>query len=78
VQQISRENNSNKASRAGFIPSFQVLQEKQKAHQYKNKKATFFFLTGLRILITQRSLLLTFMPSNTSLYFPLPTFRTTS
>jgi hypothetical protein len=40
--------------------------------------STFFFLTGFRILIMQRSLLTEFTPSNTSLYLPRPTFRTTS
>lgn len=39
---------------------------------------TFFFLTGLRILIIHLSLLFTFIPSKTSLYFPRPTFLTTS
>lgn len=40
--------------------------------------STFFFLTGLRILMMHFSLLLTLMPSKTSLYLPLPTFLTTS
>ena len=39
---------------------------------------TFFFFTGLRIFMMQVWLLTTFTPSKTSLYFPLPTLRTTS
>ena len=38
----------------------------------------FFFLTGLRILITQRSPVGEWTPSKTSEYFPRPTLRTTS
>ena len=38
---------------------------------------TFFFLTGFRILMMHFVLSMMLIPSNTSLYFPLPTFRTT-
>ena len=38
----------------------------------------FLFLTGLRILMTQRASSGMCMPSNTSLYLPLPTLRITS
>lgn len=62
-----------------LFKDFRSQRKGRKQHQSMDKqKLTFFFLTGLRILIIQRSLLLTFMPSKTSLYFPLPTFRTTS
>ena len=44
----------------------------------KHENLIFFFLTGLRILMTHRASLTMFMPSNTSLYLPLPTLRTTS
>lgn len=36
----------------------------------------FFFFTGLRIFTTHLSLLVTLMASNTSEYFPRPSFRT--
>lgn len=44
----------------------------------KMRHHTFFFFTGLRILIMHFWLLTMFTPSNTSLYLPLPTFLTTS
>lgn len=39
---------------------------------------TFFFFTGLRILMIHFSLFLVLTPSKTSLYLPRPTLRTTS
>ena len=38
----------------------------------------FFFLTGLRILITHLEPFAEFTPSNTSEYLPRPTLRMTS
>jgi len=38
----------------------------------------FFFFTGLRILTTHFSLLMTLMASKTSLYLPRPILRTIS
>ena len=49
-----------------------------KGRRVKHENLIFFFLTGLRILMTHRASLTMFMPSNTSLYLPLPTLRTTS
>lgn len=42
------------------------------------RRPTFFFLTGLSILMMHFSPLRVLMPSNTSLYLPRPTLRTTS
>lgn len=67
-----------KITRSTDVIKWNIIADNQKVLIFKVSKDTFFFLTGLRILMTQRSSFVTFTPSKTSLYLPLPTFRTTS
>jgi hypothetical protein len=63
-----------------MIPSVALANQKCDNHRKSIVKAklTFFFFTGFRILMTHLPSLPAWNPSNTSLYFPLPTFRSTS